>query len=196
MNTTIRSVDIFQHVRVVMGIVLGLGITRLLTGLAGFVQHPGKRAAYPVHIGWTFMLLLTLVHFWWWEFGLIELEHWTFEIYLFLISYAILLFLLCTLLFPDSISDYSGYEEFFISRRKWFFGIYALTMVFDVVDSLIKGPTHYAMFATEYWFRVPIYLVLCGVAIWTPDRRFHMVFVTASLVYEVTWIVRLFNSIG
>lgn len=195
MDTTLRAAEIFQHVRVVIGIVLGLGITRLLTGLAGFLQHPTRRKAYPVHIGWTFMVLLTLIHFWWWEFGLIDLERWTFEIYLFLIGYAILLFLLCTLLFPDTLSEYSGYEDFFISRRGWFFAIYGLTIVFDVVDSLIKGPTHYALFAQEYWFRVPIYLILCGVAIWTPDRRFHTLFVTVGLVYELTWIFRLFNNL-
>ncbi len=39
-SASLASVEIFQHVRVVMGIVLGLAITRLLTGLARFVQHP------------------------------------------------------------------------------------------------------------------------------------------------------------
>jgi hypothetical protein len=94
------------------------------------------------------------------------------------------------------IEDYVDYEEFFISRRKWFFSIFALTILFDVVDSFIKGSAHYAVFETEYLFRIPIYLVLCAVAIKTPNRRFHQFFVTANLVYQISWIARLFNTLS
>lgn len=56
--------EIFLHIRVVMGIVLGFGITRLLAGVAKFVQHPHRQRPDLVHIGWVFSLLLMLVHFW------------------------------------------------------------------------------------------------------------------------------------
>ena len=67
-----------------------------------------------------------LVHFWWWEFGLFVIEDWTFGKYLFIILYAVTLFLLSALLFPDSMQDYRGYEDFFYARRAWFFGLLAL----------------------------------------------------------------------
>src|ERR1044072_5563840 len=113
--------DIFPHIRTVMGMVIGLGVTRLLSGLARIVQHPGQYRLYPGHLAWVASVLLMLVHFWWWEFGLYAIETWTFGIYLFLIFYAVTLFLLCALLFPDSMLDYTGYEDFFYSRRAWFF---------------------------------------------------------------------------
>ena len=144
-----------------MGIVLGKSIARLLTGAARFVQHPGKYKLYAVHMGWVAWMLLMLVHFWWWEFWLQVIETWTFETYIFLISYTILPFLLCALLFPDDISEYSGYEEFFISRRRWFFGILAGVFVFDLVDTLLKGRVHFAAFGSEYLIRVPVYMALC-----------------------------------
>jgi len=196
MNGEPTPIEVFQHARVVMGIILGLGITRLLSGLARFVQHPNRQKIDAVHIGWVFTLLLMLIHFWWWEFDLIELRHWNFEIYFFLITYSILLFLMCSLLFPDDLHDYSGYQGFFISRRKWFFGLLGATILFDVADTIIKGTAHYAIFAYEYHFRIPIYMVLCAVAIWTPNRRFHQLFVVGSLAYEVSWILRLFNRLS
>ena len=71
MATEIASVhDIFPHIRIVMGMVIGLGVTRLLSGLARIVQHPGQYRLYPVHLAWVASMLLLLVHFWWWEFGL------------------------------------------------------------------------------------------------------------------------------
>jgi hypothetical protein len=187
--------DIFLHIRVVVGIVLGLGITRLLTGVASFVQHPGRQKLYWVHLAWVLSILIMLVHFWWWEFWLVGLDHWNFGIYIFVIAFAILLFLLCALLFPTDIAEYAGYDDYFLSRRRWFFGVFAATIVFDLVDTLLKGPAHFAMFAGEYTIRVPAYLVLCIVAMITPDRRFHGAFVVASLIYQVSWILRLFYTL-
>ena len=54
------------------------------------------------------------------EFWLQGIADWTYEIYFFLISYTILLYFLCALLFPDNVDEYGGYEEYFLSRRKWF----------------------------------------------------------------------------
>ncbi|WP_342629600.1 hypothetical protein AAC691_07820 [Nguyenibacter vanlangensis] len=193
---SVTSPEIFQHVRIIMGMVLGLSMTRLLNGLVRIIQHPGQTRIYPVHIGWVLTLLLTLMHFWWWEFWLVELPTWTFQVYLFLILYAIILFFLSAFLFPDSISDYTGYEDFFISRRKWFFGFFGLTIIFDLIDTLIKGHAHLAMFGGEYWFRVPLYMVLCGIAIYSANRQFHKAFVTFALLYEITYILRFFDTLN
>jgi hypothetical protein len=38
---------------VVIGMVVGLALARLLTGLARFVQHPGGTRPYAVHLVWT-----------------------------------------------------------------------------------------------------------------------------------------------
>ena len=195
MHPEVGSADIFLHIRVVVGIVLGLGITRLLTGVAAFVQHPGRQKLYWVHLAWVLSLLLTLVHFWWWEFRLVGLSHWNFGIYIFVIAYAILLFLLCALLFPTDIAEYEGYEDYFISRRRWFFGVFAATMVFDFVDTLLKGEANFARYGGEYEIRMPVYLLLSIIAMVTSDRRFHGAFVIASLVYQVSWILRLFYTL-
>lgn len=188
--------EAFPHIRIVMGMVVGLGVTRLLTGVARIVQHPGQVPLYPVHLAWVASVLLMLIHYWWWQFGLFGIAHWTFEVYLFVIAYAVLLFLLAALLFPDSMEGYAGYEAFFISRRGWFFGLLAATYAFDIVDTLIKGEAHFARFGAEYLIRTPVFLALCAVAVLTPDRRFHAAFVVLTLVYQISWILRLFDTIG
>lgn len=188
--------DIFFHVRVVMSIVLGLGLTRLLNGTSRFVQHPGRHAAYPIHLGWVAWTVLLLLHFWWWEFWLTAVPRWTFQVYLFVVAYVVLLFLLCTLLYPDDLSDYAGYEDYFLSRRRWFFGLLGAAFVFDFADTLLKGAEHYAAFHGEYLVRLPICLALCGVAMVTRKRWFHGGFVLASLAYEISWIFRFFDQLA
>ena len=62
--------DMYLHVRVLFSIILGLGISRLLSGVARIVQHPKEYKVYWVHLLWALFLFLYLIHFWWWEYRL------------------------------------------------------------------------------------------------------------------------------
>ncbi len=83
------TTDVFVHVRIVMGTVIGLGITRLLLGVAGLVQHSKRAPLSLTHLLWCLSILIELVLFWWWEFELRGLRHWSFGIFAFLIGYSI-----------------------------------------------------------------------------------------------------------
>lgn len=50
------------------------------------------------------------MHFWWWDFRLQKIDPWTFPLYLLIALYALLLYLLCALLFPDEMADYQSFE--------------------------------------------------------------------------------------
>ena len=189
------NLDIFMHVRLVMGFVISLSIARLLTGVSRFVQHPSKVRVYPVHLIWTISVLLMLIHFWWWEFWLTGIPQWTFTLYAFLIGFAIVMYLLCSILYPDNLAEYAGYEDYFYSRRRWFFGLFALTFVCDFIDTLIKGADHLQSFGPEYLIRAPVYIVLCAIAAWTADRRYHWAFAIANLAYQVSFVGRLFMTL-
>jgi hypothetical protein len=136
------NADLYLHVRVLIGIILGLSVTRLVSGIAALVAHPGRYRIWPVHLGWVAWALVNVVTFWWWEFRLSLIPHWTFGLYLFVCAYASMYYFLSVLLFPQDLEEYAGYQDYFLSRRRWFFGFAALTEALDVVDSLIKGEDH------------------------------------------------------
>ena len=187
------AAEYFPHVRIVMGMVIGLGITRILTGAAGFIQHPRRAPLSIIHLLWAASILLEMVLFWWWEFELYALTEWTFGIFAFLIGYAVTLFLLAALLFPDKLDDYDGYEDFFLKRRHWFFGIVALIFVLDLVDTLIKGAPYFDSLGTWYVAQVPVGIALAAIAIWTPNRAYHLALVVVHLLYQLAWSVQLFT---
>jgi len=186
--------ELFPHVRIVMGMVVGLGITRLLMGYAGLIQHPARAKLSVIHLLWGFSILIELVLFWWWEFELYNVQHWNFGLFAFLIGYAVTLFLLAALLFPDKIDDYDGYEDFFLKRRHWFFATFGLTFVLDVIDTLVKGAPYFDTLGIGYLIQVPIGLALAAIAIWTSDRRYHLGLVVIHLVYQAWWITQLFYA--
>jgi hypothetical protein len=187
--------ELFPHVRIVMGMIVGLGITRLLMTVAGLIQHPHRARVSAIHLLWIVSILVELVLFWWWQFALFRLEYWTFGITLFIILYAVTLFLLAALLSPDNIAEYEGYEDFFIKRRAWFFGLFAATFVLDTVDTLIKGQAYWDRFGLDYFIQVPLGLVLCAIAIRSTDRRIHLGAVLLHIAYQVYWISRFFYTV-
>jgi hypothetical protein len=186
--------SVFIHVKVAIGMVVSLGIATLLSGMARFVQHPSRHKPDSVHLMWALSMLLAMLHFWWWEYRL-GMVDWRFELYLFVMGFAILYYLMGALLFPSDIAEYKGWGDYFISRRRWFFAMLALSMVFDAADSMIKGREHLAAFGVEYPVRIAAYIVLALVAAWTPNRRFHVSLAVVNLLYQLSWILRSFDAL-
>ncbi len=83
-------------------------------------------------------MLIYFVEFWWWEVQLVAIGTWSFYVYLFLLLYALLLYLLASLLFPNDMPDYADYKIYFNSRKAWFFAILALTDGVDFIDTWLK----------------------------------------------------------
>jgi hypothetical protein len=97
------SPDVWIHVRIIIGMVLGLILARLVNGLTRFVQHPGRDRIDPVHFGWT--------------------------LYFFVLLYAMLFVAVASLLYPDKMDEYASFGDYFQSRRRWFYGL--LTVCFS-----------------------------------------------------------------
>ncbi|MCP8883698.1 hypothetical protein NIM87_09330 [Devosia sp. XJ19-1] len=188
--------QLFPHIRIVLGTIIGLGITRILMTLAGILQHPSRAKVSALHLLWMGSILLELVLFWWWEFALHRIEVWHFGLVLFIMTYAITLFLMAALLSPDNISEYTGYEDFFLKRRHWFFGILAATFLLDTIDTFIKGQSHWNQFDWSYFSQVPLGLLLCIWAWRSTDRRAHMAIVAIHIAYQAFLITRYFSTVG
>ncbi len=188
--------DAYIHIRIVIGMVTGLALTRLLSGLARLVQHPSRDRIYLVHLGWVAFLLIAVMLFWWFEFALGGVTVWTFQRYAFVVAYASLFFFTSTLLFPDTMSDYDGFADYFHARRPWFYGLLAAIFLADLADTALKGTAHLRSFGTLYPVMTVLLAAIAVTAIFIRDRRFHAVFVIAVLAIEVWWILRQFDVLA
>jgi hypothetical protein len=190
------NLDLYLHVRVLIALILGLSVTRLVSGIAALVQHPGRYRILPVHLCWVAWALLNVVTFWWWEFRLSFVQHWTFALYAFVCVYASMYYFLSALLFPQDLDEYQGFQDYFLSRRRWFFGFVALTEALDVVDTLIKGDGHLQSLGPEYLPRIGVFILLCAVAATTRNLRFHALFVFAAFIYELSFFARYYATLN
>jgi hypothetical protein len=142
---------------------------------------------------WAAYVFLLLLHFWWWEYKFHDLHVWTFGTYFFIICYILVFYLLCALLFPDNMKDYKDFEDYYYSRKNWFFAVLALSFVMDVADTLLKGKQYASGLQNIYPVRNGIHALLCLVAIWVSNRVFHAFLVIAFLLFEIYFILNFYD---
>jgi hypothetical protein len=195
-HTTQIDVDLYLHVRVLLSIILGLAVTRLVGGVAGFIQHPARHHVSLIHLGWVAWALMNVLTFWWWEFRLSSVEHWSFALYFFICIYASMYFFVSVLLFPTDIEGYSGYHDYFMSRRAWFFGFVALTEALDLVDSWIKGPEHFRSLGPEYFVLIGGFIAGCAIAARTRNQTFHALFLIVAFLYQASFFTLHFSNLS
>ncbi|WP_339950199.1 hypothetical protein [uncultured Albimonas sp.] len=180
--------QLFNHVRVVVGMVTSLGLARILAGFARFVQHPDRERASFEHLAWATWLVLALLHFWWFELAWASATVWSFERYVFLVAYGALHFFMAALLFPDDLRDYGSHRAYLIARRGLVFGFLIALACVDLSDSWLKGPAHMRQLGAVYLVKQGGLIVLAAIAIRSRSPRFHAVFAALAVLGEAGWI--------
>ncbi|OEF25150.1 hypothetical protein [Vibrio rumoiensis] len=181
--------DTYFHIRVILGMVTSLAVARLLTGLARFVQHPGRIRVHWLHIGWVVFLFLEVLRFWWFEYTLSSIATWSFARYSFVTGYAALHFFLATMLFPDDMSEFDGYKGYMEARRGWFFGLVAALLTVDLIDTLLKGQVYYSHLALG--FPLPEIILIIGSlgAMRITNKVYNISYIWVCLITQVLWIL-------
>lgn len=186
--------EVFLHIRVLLGTVVGLGLTRLIMIIAGLIQHPNRARSSLLHMLWVGSVMIELVLFWWWQISLFHLASWTFGMVAFMVVYAILLVLIAAILSPDNIAEYNGYEDFFLKRRRWFFSLFAFVAVFDLIDNALKGGVYLERFGATYYLQAPTGIAVCLIACFSANRRLHLTIVSVHFVHQLYLTSRYFNG--
>jgi hypothetical protein len=187
--------EMFNYVMVLASVIAGLGMTHLLQGVAGIVQHPGREKLYWVHLTWVAAIFLRIIFWWWFEFRLSETSQWTFGLYFFVLIYAFVTYLTCALLVPKDLADYDGFKDYFYSRKGWFFGVNLAGIGIDVADSLLKGLDHFRALGPSYPIIMATLAILFAVGMVTRSERFHGAFAVVALAYLLLYPITNFNTI-
>ena len=134
----------FEYVMVLVSIVVGLGIAHILLGISGItdrMSHKENRLELSLaHASWLGFCFTWLVMFWWWEYRFSSrVEDWTMGLYLFLIFYAVTLFLMQAVLVPRTWDGVTSLKDYFLERRVWFYSFLMFATILDFIDTYLKG---------------------------------------------------------
>ena len=131
----------FEYVTVLISIILGMGITQIVTGIADIIHQWNKMKLYWPHVLWMLLVFVMHIHEWWYTYDLKKHESWYLISFLFLILYPIMLFVLARILFPfGSMETETDFKVFYFENyRKFFLIVMILVMLSVAQDIFLEG---------------------------------------------------------
>ena len=185
----------FEYVIVLISIILGLGITTILTGLAEFIKHSRLFKIYAPHAIWIVLVFVLHVHEWWENYSLRSVDVWKLPMFLFILLYPINLYVLAHLLFPSEIKNGVSSKEFYLANYP---RLFTSAIILDLL-SIIHNLTFERLSLAD---QIPHFIVLsiltAGIISKSRNTAIHigialLLLVTLVLVIIITQDVFLVN---
>jgi hypothetical protein len=183
--------DQFEYVMVLVSIIVGIGIAHILLGIGGIIDRLSRKddrlELSVAHLAWLGFCFAWLVMFWWWEYRFsTRVTDWTMGLYLFLIGYAVTLFLLQVVLVPRTWDGVTSLKEYFLERRVWFYSLLMFATLLDLFDSYLKGGFEYILgtgLSNQAFALATIPVVIIGIT--TNRMRIHNIMATIFFGWQV-----------
>jgi len=183
--------DQFEYVMVLVSIIVGLAIAHTLLGIAGIIDRLSRKGdpleLSLAHAGWLGHTFLWLVMFWWWEYRLsTTVADWTMGLYLFLIIYAVTIFLLLAVLVPRTWDGVTSLKEYFLERRAWFYSLVAFATLLDLLDSYLIGGFQFILDTGYLGMAIQIATIpVVIIGIRTTNMRIHNIMAAIFFVWQI-----------
>ncbi len=124
----------FEFVTVLISIILGLGITQIMSGLADLIHQWEKAKLYWPHLLWVVLVFILHVQEWWLVYQLKSMTVWRLPFFLFQVLYPISLFILARILFPlPNDEDATDMRSFYFKNYR---KLFILVMILSILSAL------------------------------------------------------------
>lgn len=127
----------FDYLSVLISIVLGLGITQILQGFAGWLGQRDRLRPYSPAVLWAITLLVAHIQTWWSMYGLRLADEWTFLQFAAVLMQPAVLYMLSTLVLTSAPGD-ADMRSNFLHHRRWFFGFFLALLVVSQLKDVIR----------------------------------------------------------
>ena len=179
---------VFEYLGVLLSVIMGLGVTHLLSGLSKAIHYRKTVKFFWVHTLWIFNILIYIVIIWWGMFWWSGLEEWSFFRFLLLILYAIFLFLAASLLFPWELPDDFDFETHFFETRPWFFAVLTVAWLIDIPETVLKSDAGLRDLPEAYFAFIAIIIVMNLIGMFWSNKTYHKLFVVFWPVITVGYL--------
>ena len=163
----------FEYIAVLVSVIAGLGIVHLLSGITRFLSTKGPWKPYWVHLLWTWNVFHFIVFYWWFFWRWSAISDWQLLLFLFILVYAVLLYMLCAILFPPNEKK-TDFREIYYQNRKYFFGLWVLIMLIDIGDTQLKIYHGLSGFGSYHIFMYLALITGSILAARSSNHRFHI----------------------
>lgn len=174
----------FEFFSVLISIVIGFGLTHLLSGLgrAFHFRHINKIDA--VHVAWTITVFFVLVLNWWVTLLWRDFDSWTFTVFFTMILWTSSFYVLALALYPPHLPEDVNYREMFEANRTWFLSTWAVMCVLDLLVTFFREKgmpeTHYIAFVGHF-------ALIAFAGIFVKSRRYDLLAAWYIAIAMAAW---------
>ena len=130
----------FEYVTVLISIILGMGITQIVSGIAQIIHRWEQTKIYWPHL--ILILLLFIIHIqeWWVTYDLRMYQYWRLPVFLFIILYPVNLYILARILFPIRWHRTSvDLKKFYFDNYRRIYLLIILSAILAIIDNIFIG---------------------------------------------------------
>ena len=132
-----NAISAFEYVTILISIILGLGITQVLSSIAEYIHHSKKVTFYYPHSIWVAIILFMHIQEWFVIYELKGYPVWKLPTFLFIILYPIALFIITKLLFPIKLTDNElDLKEYYLNNFPKIFYLFSICILLSVIFNL------------------------------------------------------------
>jgi hypothetical protein len=185
-------VTAFEHISVLISIVIGFAITTLLAGAVRLVHRRDVVRWYWPSIVWMVTLLLIDVQVWWSRFAWRGLRTWTFATFVAMLLVPIGAYVLSALIVAEPAELPIDLRAEYFVRRQVFFGVILATLAASYLpDLLVSGTLGNSLDASMKAFMMAI----SAGALFSANETYHKFNAIAALLMFCGYIGVLFAQI-
>ena len=180
----------FDYLSVLISIVLGLGISHVLSSGAQLVRYRTAVRFYTPTLLWMALLFLVHVQIWWAVFELRSVPEWSFVAFVMVLAVPVVAYLMSVLLAPDfDRENVVDLRASYFEHRRWFFALFGLLPLTSLAQEyVIRGSI--ARDADPIFRLGFLLLALLGFA--SPHERLHRLLAALVLTCFGIYVGALF----
>ena len=188
----------FEYISVLLSIVVGLALTRLLSGLSRVVELQMRVTFSWPQGAWAVNVGLALVVFWGVTLGgEMELNVWSFPSFALLLFYAVLLYILAALIVPSELVEGTDLGAHFGAVRPWFFTVASLAALAALGDTLLRAVfERVRAFGPLYSTLIVMCVVLGAAGALIENRRIQRLLPVCFFGLMMAWMFSQFWTLG
>jgi endonuclease/exonuclease/phosphatase (EEP) superfamily protein YafD len=174
----------FEFLSVLISIVIGLGLTHLLSGLGRAFHFRQQNKIDAVHLAWTITVFFVLVLNWWVLLLWRDLEVWTFAVFFSMVLWTTSMYVLALALYPPNLPEDVDYRVMFENNRTWFLS--TLT-VMALLDLLVTYQREQALPEPYYIAFVGHFALIAALGVVIRNRTYDLVAAWYLAIAMAAW---------
>jgi len=190
------QVNAFEYVAMLVSIILGLGITHILSSLSDLLYNYKKVKFYWPHILWIVFIFFLIIQDWFITFLLKDKKIWLLPEVMFVLLYPVMLFVIARMLLPtNQKEEHNDMKIFYFNQYRVIFFIVAISIIISIVFNV--------MLLNEGWVEQAMLLVFLVVMLFvsltkTENEKVHQVIavlittsaIISAIVLRNVWVIK------